>query len=234
MTVSIPHVIANGQPTDGDKLGANFAAVQAWSTGVDSQLAQVPGLATPVGVVVPYSGVTAPTGWLLADGSAVSRTTYANLFAVIGTTFGAGNGSTTFNLPNLKGRFPVGRDALTSPFVNLAATGGSKDAAVVAHTHPIDHVHPQVSTSSDGAHSHNVSGDSTLHLYDNDGTGNSIAAGPFSMFWQPALTAVTTSNGIHTHTVPQQVFTGTSGSAGGSATDANLPPYLVLNFIVKT
>ena len=55
----------------------------------------------PVGIVQAFAGTTTPQGWLLCDGSAVSRTTYAKLFSVIGTTYGSGNGSTTFNLPNL-------------------------------------------------------------------------------------------------------------------------------------
>lgn len=58
----------------------------------------------PPGAVIPYAGSSAPDGWLLCDGSAVSRTTYANLYAAIGTAFGAGNGSTTFTLPDLRGR----------------------------------------------------------------------------------------------------------------------------------
>ncbi len=59
----------------------------------------------PTGSIVPYAGSAAPDGFLLCDGSAVSRTTYAALFTVIGTTFGAGNGTTTFNLPNTQGVF---------------------------------------------------------------------------------------------------------------------------------
>lgn len=62
------------------------------------------------GVVFPFAGSTAPAGWLLCDGSAVSRATYATLFGVIGTTYGAGDGSTTFNLPDLRGRVVAGRD----------------------------------------------------------------------------------------------------------------------------
>ncbi len=61
------------------------------------------------GVIQMYAGAAAPTGWLLCDGSAVSRTTYATLFAVIGTTYGVGDGSTTFNLPDMRGRMPVGK-----------------------------------------------------------------------------------------------------------------------------
>ena len=62
----------------------------------------------PAGAVMPYAGSSAPTGWLLADGSAVSRTTFTALFTAIGTTYGAGDGSTSFNLPDLRSKFPVG------------------------------------------------------------------------------------------------------------------------------
>ena len=64
----------------------------------------------PTGSIIMYGAATAPTGWLECDGSAVSRTTYADLFAVIGTTFGEGDGSTTFNLPDLRGEFVRGWD----------------------------------------------------------------------------------------------------------------------------
>ena len=73
---------------------------------------------TPTGSVLAFAGSTSPAGWLLCDGSAVSRTTYAALFAVIGTTYGAGNGSTTFNLPNL-----------TDKFVQGSSTSGTTKAA---------------------------------------------------------------------------------------------------------
>lgn len=62
----------------------------------------------PAGVVVPFAGSSAPTGYLLCDGTAVSRTTYAALFAVLSTTFGSGDGSTTFNLPDMRETIPVG------------------------------------------------------------------------------------------------------------------------------
>ena len=73
----------------------------------------------PVGCVIPFAGAAAPTGWLLCQGQAVSRTTYAQLFSVIGTTYGSGDGSTTFNLPDMRGRVAVGSDA------NLGAHAGS-------------------------------------------------------------------------------------------------------------
>ena len=78
----------------------------------------------PAGSIMAWGGSVAPTNWLIADGSAISRTTYASLFAAIGTTYGVGDGSTTFNLPDFRGRIPVGKNAAT--FGTLGATGGSE------------------------------------------------------------------------------------------------------------
>lgn len=64
----------------------------------------------PAGSVIPYAGSTAPSGWLLSYGQAISRSTYATLFAAIGTTYGVGDGSTTFNVPDLRGRLVAGQD----------------------------------------------------------------------------------------------------------------------------
>ena len=96
----------------------------------------------PTGSVTAFAGSTAPTNFLLCDGSAVSRTTYAELFALISTTYGVGDGTTTFNVPNLKGRMPVGRDSGQTEFDALAETGGAKThtlttAQIPSHTHDI-------------------------------------------------------------------------------------------------
>lgn len=81
----------------------------------------------PTGMLYPYAGTGAPLGSLLCDGSAVSRTTYANLFSAIGTTWGAGNGSTTFNLPNLKGRTLIGAGLASSGTnYNIGSVGGAE------------------------------------------------------------------------------------------------------------
>jgi microcystin-dependent protein len=100
--------------------------------------------APPTGAVIAWSTSTAPTGWLLCDGSAVSRTTYATLFSVIGTTYGAGDGSTTFNVPNLKGKIPVGYSTSDTEFDTLGKTGGEKthlltasESGLPAHSHLI-------------------------------------------------------------------------------------------------
>ena len=83
---------------------------------------------------------TAPTNWLLCDGTAVSRTTYATLFGVIGVVYGVGNGTTTFNVPNLRGRVVVGFDVSQVEFDVLGETGGAKThtltaAEIPSHTH---------------------------------------------------------------------------------------------------
>ena len=80
-----------------------------------------------VGAIKPWTKTTAPDGYLLCNGGAVSRTTYADLFAVISTTYGAGDGSTTFNVPQLQGKMPQGYDGNT---YNLAGTGGANTVTV--------------------------------------------------------------------------------------------------------
>ena len=79
-----------------------------------------------VGTVTPYAGTSAPTGYLLCQGQAVSRTTYSALYNVIGIKYGAGNGSTTFNVPDLQTRVPVGYKSGDSNFGTVGGTGGSK------------------------------------------------------------------------------------------------------------
>ena len=79
-----------------------------------------------IGTIVPFGGNVAPTNWLICDGSAVSRTTYADLFAVIGTSFGEGDGSTTFNLPDFKDRTPVGVNASGNHFKTIGSKYGEE------------------------------------------------------------------------------------------------------------
>lgn len=111
----------------------------------------------PAGIVMWYGFTTAPTGWLECNGSAVSRTTYANLFAVIGTTFGTGDGSTTFNLPNQARRVIVGRGGSGTGTLGstIGSTGGAEThtlqtTEMPAHTHTYNKVNAAV-TSAAGA-----------------------------------------------------------------------------------
>lgn len=97
---------------------------------------------TPTGTVQAYAGTSSPKGWLLCDGSAVSRTTYAKLFALIGTTYGAGDGSTTFLVPDLRERVPVGYKSGSTEFGTLGATYGAKThtlsiSEMPSHSHTV-------------------------------------------------------------------------------------------------
>jgi microcystin-dependent protein len=143
----------NGTAPAALAVGANYTSViadSAESAGLRYAFVQ------PIGVILPYGGTSAPTGWLLAYGQAVSRTTYAALFAVYSTTYGVGDGSTTFNLPDMRGRVPAGQDdmggssanRLTNPGTTLGGidgdvlggTGGAEThqltvAQLAAHAH---------------------------------------------------------------------------------------------------
>jgi microcystin-dependent protein len=123
----------------------------------------------PTGGVTMYGAGSAPSGWLLCDGTAVSRVTYAALFAVISDTYGVGNGTTTFNLPNLKGRVPVGLDSAQTEFDVLGETSGQKthtlsSAEMPSHTHTQDaHTHTQnAHNHTSSSHSHSGTTDTGL------------------------------------------------------------------------
>jgi microcystin-dependent protein len=150
---------------------------------------------------------TAPSGWLLCAGAAVNRTTYAALFAVIGTTFGVGDGSTTFNLPNYTSRMPYG--------TTLGATGGTADAVVVSHTHTA------TSTVTDPGHVHLSNAVGLLSP-----TINWVGTGGLSY---------NNGNSTNTASATTGITVGTTNSTEGvSGTNQNLPPYLGINFIIKT
>ena len=166
-----------------------------------------------VGQIAMWPTVSAPTGYLLCDGSAVSRTTYAALFAVVSTTFGAGDGSTTFNLPNYQGRTPLG----VSSSYALASTGGSADAIVVSHSH--------TATSTDAGHTHSSPNNNFMVNWTSTYNG---AFGVRADYGIPSAdTAAATASG-------NASITTTVNTAGVSGTGANLSPYLAINFIIKT
>lgn len=154
---------------------------------------------SPTGGLMMWPTSSAPSGWLLCAGAAVSRTTYSALFAVVGTTFGSGDGSTTFNLPDYRDRMPIGAGTTYS----ANSTGGSKDAVVVSHTH----------TATDSGHTHGYTASSYT------------AASPGGGGSAQGATSATTASGTANITV---------ASAGVSGTNANLPPYLGIYFIIKT
>lgn len=94
----------------------------------------------PVGSMKLFAGTTVPNTWLLCDGSAVSRATYTDLFNVIGTTYGSGDGSTTFNLPDMRGNVPVGYKSGDADFGTLGNTGGEKTHALTLSEIPSNNI----------------------------------------------------------------------------------------------
>lgn len=208
----------------------------------------------PPGMVAPFAGASAPTGWLLCYGQAVSRTTYAALFTAISTVYGSGDGSTTFNLPDLRGRAVFGQDDMGGTSANrltgitgsidgdtLGAAGGSESNTLTttqlpAHTHTgttavnsADHTHSGT-TASDGAHTHGVPSDSV-------GGSDVSFAGRGQNSNDGNIT--TTSSGAHTHTFTTggqsatHTHTITTDSTGSGAAYGILNPALVLNYIIK-
>lgn len=157
----------------------------------------------PIGSIVPFASDTIPNGWLLCDGRAVSRTEYAELFKAIGTKHGSGNGSTTFNLPNPKGRTLVGKDSTDTDFNTLGKTGGEK-----THT---------LTVSEMPSHTHDVA----------IAVNNTVAGGARYYF----NSAGTTSAPITDKAAWSNSLT--AKAAGGGQAHNNLQPYLTENFIIN-
>ncbi len=180
---------------------------------------------TPTGSIVMYATSSAPTGWLLCDGAAVSRSTYSQLFAVVGTTYGGGDGSSTFNVPSFVNRFPVGAG---SSYGNNSK-GGTPDSTLVAHSH-----------SYSGSTSYDTSPNHTHDMYlgrnFTETVSGSAGFGIGNFLPQSGrgnAEAYTSTNGSgsygHSHS-----FSGATTQVGSSASGANLPPYIGIQFIIKT
>lgn len=200
----------------------------------------------PAGVISQYAGSSAPSGYLLCEGQTVSRSTYASLFTAIGTAYGAGDGSTTFALPNLKGRIPVGRDSAQTEFDVLGETGGAKThtlttAEMPSHTHTQDaHNHTQ------NAHSHSVYDPSHYH---GPGPGHQSYAQntyPNGSSWyfpggggylnaNAGMTGYSgTGISLYNNTATNNAATATNQNTGGGGAHNNLQPYITVNYIIKT
>ena len=171
-----------------------------------------------------WGSSTPPDGWALCNGQAVSRTTYATLFSRLGTSYGAGDGSTTFNLRDFRDKFPVG----ASGTVAAGTTGGYADAAVITHTHPVSN---QSVNISDPGHRHSgvlqaaanpagrrVTLNRAVGQNDNDATGGNLGD----------TTSVSTTG------ISATVNLSLGSPAGAvSGTGRNLPPFLAGWWIIK-
>lgn len=178
--------------------------------------------AVPAGTISLWGSDTAPANWLICDGAAVSRTTYPSLFDAIGIKYGAGDGVNTFNLPNLKGRTPIGKDATQTEFATLAQTGGEKthkltalESGVRDHTHilPMGSVAGVGTTTDVPARASGVTGTIDSNFRTGRIADNTIVANGAGVYGNTALTTSATTDAVNAHNV--------------------LQPYAVVNFIIK-
>ena len=201
-----------------------------------------------VGAIKPWTKATAPNGYLLCDGAAVSRTTYADLFAIISTTYGVGDGASTFNVPNLEGKMPQGYDGST---YNLAGTGGANTVTVsvtnnqaatntnnqsVTVTGSIDNT--SLTEAQLASHKHELNGQHETEGPGSINTGLCLGSRGFPTTSQ-SESMDNTGSGTghnHSHTLAGTLagtITGTlSGAVTASGTNT-FSPYVVVNYIIK-
>jgi microcystin-dependent protein len=194
------------------------------------------GQLVPTGTVLDYAGATEPTGFLFCYGQAISRATYAALFAVLGTTYGSGDGTTTFNVPDLRGRVIAGQDdmgGVSADRLTGAAGGVNGDtlgAAGGAETHALTEAqlatHTHTASVTDPGHTHTVvapvSRDKIFVTTDGvpsgDVWGDNSGGSSTTESSQSATTGITVSN----------------ANTGSGSAHNNVQPTLVLNKIIKT
>lgn len=193
------------------------------------------------GTVFDFAGTTAPNGWLMRYGQAVSRATYANLFAVIGTTYGAGDGSTTFNLPDARGRATIGKDNMGGTAAGRVTTaGGGVDGATLGaaggtetHTLTSAQMPTHAHTLTDPGHAHAITDPGHFHAeFKGDNTTASVQAGASVIGSRNNITANTDTKttGITINSTATGI---TMANAGSGNAHPNVQPSLVLNKIIK-
>jgi len=204
--------MANYEATKYDFDGANLTGIEG----------------IPTATIVPWSDSSVPSGFLECDGSAVSRSTYADLFAIIGTTYGSGDGSTTFDLPDLQDNVAVGKSGTK----NLASTGGANTVSATGNVGG-GTANATLSEAQLASHDHGIS-PAMGTIYNGNGGGpwygaktftpNSLtpSANPSLNPWRNANTG---SGSGHAHNM--------SANFSGDATSV-VQPYLTIIYIIKT
>ena len=190
----------------GNGTGGN-ARSNAFTVGFDGEVKSNGTPLVPIGTILDFAAATAPTGYLVCDGSAVSRTTYAALFAVIGTTWGAGNGSTTFNIPDFRGRTAIGAGTGTASDATahaLASKGGTE-----THT---------LTSAQSGVPAHNHPLPNSAIVYNADGTQRLATSG------SGTKSSVNTSVGLST---------ASNTAADASSAHPNMQPYAAVTKIIR-
>lgn len=170
----------------------------------------------PTASIMPYAGSSAPTGYLLCDGAAISRSTYSTLFGLLATTYGSGDGSSTFNIPDLRGRVIAGQDDMGGASANrLTGLTGGVDGDVLggsggAETHTL-------ATSELPAHDHDV--DTAVKSNNTNGVAGNYPTG--TNLSSPSAAQI----GVNTNSIK---------NTGGGGAHNNVQPTIILNYIIKT
>ena len=209
---------------------------------------------TPVGSITMFAATNPPEGWLICNGHAVSREVYGVLFAVIGLAFGVGDNTTTFNVPDMRDRFPVGAGSTYSVNTKGGATTVALDTnSMPSHSHSAS---ASSSTDTQGYHGHSAGASTSVydagshqHYNRDEGSGSTpgtaggvqyVAAGAGTAYrWDDPA-------GSHSHSAGTSVQVYDAGShahntstgvsvnnAGGNGSHENRPPYIGINFIIK-
>lgn len=181
-----------------------------------------------------FAGKDVPDGWLICNGAAVNRSTYADLFRVIGTTYGVGNGSTTFNVPDLRGRFPLGLDNMGGTGANrvraaaadqLGGSGGAETdtltiAEIPAHNHKA-FVDNEGGWSGSRAEKDWIHNSSRSRVFAGKNIGRGSGTG-----YEDAKSVGNVTQNPHGRTP--------LNPTGGNQPHNNMPPYLAMNYLIKT
>ena len=203
--VTAPEKVDASDAVDGQVLTAS-GGTAAWA---DASAAPPPGSG------MPFFGSVVPDGWLLCNGAEVNRTTYAALFAAIGTTYGVGNGNTTFQLPDLRGRFLLGLDNMGGTSADRVTAADTLNVSGGAETHTL--------TEADlPAHRHSV--------FFSDATVVSSNAGSRQFHELTSPAAIPDKFQRNGASYPGHPM----GLTGAGQAHNNMPPYLSINYIIKT
>lgn len=197
-----------------------------------------------VGSIIQYSGSTTPDGYLVCDGSAVSRSDYSDLFDVIGTDYGPGDGSTTFNLPDLSGKVALG----VSISHTLASTGGEAShtlltAEIPSHTHTVpEHGHANTIAAKTPSLSHTITQPVFKYNKPNGVKRNSGSSKSAYSGTNTATASRTTNVAVTAHAAANCTMSGAiankaafdSDATGGGGNHNNMQPFMTVNYIIST
>ena len=194
--------------------------------------------AVPVGVVNPFAGATAPAGWLLCFGQAVSRTAYPVLFTTLSTTYGVGDGTTTFNLPDLRGRTIAGLDNMGGAdagrldIANSSGTVVGSQYVTLTSAEMPSHTHTQNSHNhTQNSHNHSLGGGQDFGMFFG---GNDGGFATFALQVQAINQGTYQGSYSATHnTATNNATTATNQNTGGGGAHNNMQPTMVLNYIIK-